>query len=178
MAKSKEENARMLDPQRFQVAKNMSVMPGGPMNNNPMNVMAVDSSAGALSGVNQFPYGDSGLENAPQLGTNSVFPMQPSGLPQQAVVGTGQNRIAPYGMQNQPPSSAADELESTRIGGEAKGRGLAPSPMGAIGLPAQPAPGGSLPSNEQTPGTIPLQGMQSAEAPASGGMNTRSGKRS
>ena len=41
MAKSKEDNARMLDPQRFQVAKSMAVMPGGPMNNNPMNVGSV-----------------------------------------------------------------------------------------------------------------------------------------
>ena len=36
----------MLDPQRFQVAKNMAVMPGGPENNNPMNV-TVDASAGS-----------------------------------------------------------------------------------------------------------------------------------
>ena len=35
---SKESNANMLDPNRFKIAKNMTVMPGGPENNNPMNV--------------------------------------------------------------------------------------------------------------------------------------------
>ena len=30
----KEENAQILDPMRFKVAKNMSVIPGGPQNNN------------------------------------------------------------------------------------------------------------------------------------------------
>ena len=35
----REENARMLDPDRFKIAKDMSYMPGGPMMNNPMNVV-------------------------------------------------------------------------------------------------------------------------------------------
>ena len=34
----KEENARMLDPMRFKVTKNMPYVQGGPDNNNPMNV--------------------------------------------------------------------------------------------------------------------------------------------
>ena len=39
MAKSKaQQNAMVLDPQRQMLAKNMSVLPGGPENNNPMNV--------------------------------------------------------------------------------------------------------------------------------------------
>ena len=39
MAKSKaQQNAMVLDPQRQMIAKNMSVLPGGPENNNPMNV--------------------------------------------------------------------------------------------------------------------------------------------
>lgn len=178
MAKSKEDNARMLDPQRFQVAKNMSVVPGGPMNNNPMNVTSIDSSAGSLTGINQYPYGDSGIENAPQMGSNSVFPMQPSGQPQNFVNGVGQNGLAPYGAQQQPPSGEADLFESTRLGGEAQARGLMPSPMGVIGAPAQPAPGGSVPSPQQSVGTLGLQGTQNAEVPSSGGMNMRSGKRS
>ena len=32
------ENAMLLDPNRQKIAKDMSVMPGGPENNNPMNV--------------------------------------------------------------------------------------------------------------------------------------------
>ena len=39
MAKSKSQQAAIaLDPQREMIAKNMSVLPGGPQNNNPMNV--------------------------------------------------------------------------------------------------------------------------------------------
>ena len=102
MANSKEDNARMLDPQQFKVAKDMAVMPGGPMNNNPMNVASIDTNAGSFSGVNQFPYGDSGLEGSRQMGTNAVFPMQPSGNPQNAVMGAGLNGMAPYGYQPQP----------------------------------------------------------------------------
>ena len=60
---NKEDNARMLDPHRFKVAKDMAVMPGGPMNNNPMNVVNVDALLEAL--WNQpFPYGDSGLRGS------------------------------------------------------------------------------------------------------------------
>lgn len=178
MANSKEDNARMLDPKRFKVAKDMAVMPGGPMNNNPMNVGNVDTTAGSFSGINLFPYGDSGMENAVQLGTNSVFPQQPSGLAQQSVVGTGNNRFAPYGQQPQPPAEQADQFETMRLGGEAKAKGLSPSPMGMIGMPSQPAPGGSLPSPQQSAGTMGLQGTPNAEVPPSGGTNMRSGKRS
>lgn len=178
MANSKEDNARMLDPQRFKVAKDMAVMPGGPMNNNPMNVSSVDTNSGSFSGVNQFPYGDSGMENSRQMGTNAVFPMQPSGNPQNAVMGNGLNGMAPYGYQPQPGSADADPMESMRLGTEAKNLELFASPMGPIGMQAQPAPGGSVPSSEQTPGTIPLQGTPNAEVPSSGGMNMRSGKRS
>mgnify|MGYP001210934912 CR=1 FL=1 len=177
MASSKEEKARMLDPQRFQVAKSMAVVPGGPMNNNPMNIGNIEPNGGSMSGMNMYPYGDSGLEGARQMGTNAVFPMQPSGLPQQNAIGRGYNSVAPYNQQAQPPSQAQDMMETTRLGGEAKERGLSPSPMGMIGLPAQPAPGGSVPSNEQSPGTLGLQGQMTAEVPPKG-MNTRSGKRS
>jgi hypothetical protein len=168
----------MLDPQRFQVAKSMAVMPGGPMNNNPMNVGSVDVSAGSLNGINQFPYGDSGMERAPQLGTQSVFPVTPTGNPQSAVMGVGKNAMAPYGYQPQPPSTAQDQFETVRLDSEAKARGLMTSPMGMIGAPAQPAPGGSVPSPQQSPGTMGLQGTPNAEIPAQGGMNTKSGKRS
>ena len=51
MARSKKENAMEMEPNRFQIAKNMSVMPGGPMNNNPMNVTSIDIIKLALSQV-------------------------------------------------------------------------------------------------------------------------------
>ena len=59
---NKEKNAKMLDPQRFQIAKNMSVVPGGPMNNNPMNVTSVGSQPSSMTGINQYPYADSGAQ--------------------------------------------------------------------------------------------------------------------
>lgn len=178
MPNKKEQNARMLDPQRFQVAKSMAVMPGGPMNNNPMNVSSVDPNNGSMSGINQYPYGDSGLENAPQMGTNAVYPMPNSGLQQNMPVGTKMNAAAPYGMQPQPDSQSADLLESMRLGSEAKAQGLVATPMGVLGLPTTVAPGGSVPSPQQSPMTMPLQGMPSAEAAAGGGINMKSGKRS
>ena len=40
-----------------------------------------------------------------------------------------------------------------KIGVAMKGLGL--RPMGAMGLPAQPAPGGVMPSPQQAPNTMP-----------------------
>ena len=70
---SKEERAKMMDPNRFKIAQNMSVVPGGPMNNNPMNVTSIENQSGSLNGVNEFPYGDM-TENAPQMGANIFEP--------------------------------------------------------------------------------------------------------
>ena len=42
MDNKKQDKAMMVDPNRFKIAKNMSVMPGGPMNNNPMNVTSLN----------------------------------------------------------------------------------------------------------------------------------------
>ena len=83
----RESNARMLDPQRFEIAKQMSVMPGGPMMNNPMNVTNTTPQPGSMTGVNQYPYGDSGLENDSRMG--SIGPSLNSGMQQNLVRGTG-----------------------------------------------------------------------------------------
>lgn len=174
----REENARMLDPDRFKIAKSMSHIPGGPMNNNPMNVTGLGNQSGSFSGINQFPYGDSGLENDGRVGANGVYPMQNSGQPQQFANGQRLNSAAPYGLQNQPDSKAEEAFEGARLGMEAQDRGLNTSQyMGIVGLPAQPAPGGVIPSQQQTQTTLGLQGSQSAEVPPKG-MDMRSGKRS
>ena len=62
MSKEKMDNAAMLDPQRFQIAQSMSYMPGAPgaMMNNPMNVTSISPQPGSMSGINEYPYGDSG----------------------------------------------------------------------------------------------------------------------
>ena len=178
MAKSKMENAAMLDPQRFEIAKSMSVVPGGPMNNNPMNVTSIDQQLSSLSGVNQYPYGDSGMVQPQQMG--GVYPMQNSGQPGNMVTGTGKNKI-PYGTQQQPQYSAADPMEGMRLGMDAMNRGLMSSQyMGMIGMGVEtttPLPGGSIPSPQQTNATLGLQGMQNAEM-AAGGVNMTTGQRS
>ena len=136
---NKKENAAAMDPNRFKMAKNMSTVPGGPMNNNPMNVTSFGPQPGSMTGVNQFPYGDSGLANAPQMGADILNPMavQNSGLPQTMPLGRGQNSVAPYGMQQQPAPNGQEPMEGMRLGTDAQQRGLAASPfMGVSGTPA------------------------------------------
>ena len=43
---SKEQRVQMLDPNRMKIAKNNAYVPGGPMNNNPMNVTSNNPTPG------------------------------------------------------------------------------------------------------------------------------------
>ena len=94
-----QENAMLLDPNRQRIAKQNAVLPGGPENNNPMNV--TDNQSPPISGTSI--YGDY-RQQYPQMGTGVVNPLQvkPSGLQQNFPMGQGQNAMAPYGMQQQP----------------------------------------------------------------------------
>ena len=169
--KDKQQNAAALDPQRFQIAQSMSYMPGAPgaMMNNPMNVTSISPQPGSMSGVNQFPYGDSGLANDPRLG-GGVFPMQPSGMPQNMTRGAGFNSMIPYGQQQQPTPSAADSMEGMRLGETAMRKGLPASSMGPIGTGQMGIlPGGSTPQPQQSMATMPLQGMQQTASMAPDG---------
>jgi len=166
----KEQNARMLDPQRFQVTKNMPYVPGGPDNNNPMNV--TDNSSPPI--MSTSIYGDY-QQNYPQMGTGIVNPMNVgnSGLQQSFPVGQRLN-AQPFNMQQQPDTSgvsmAPDGMESGRLAQNAQKFGLNAGPMGMTGVPAQPAPGafpGAFPGSSGPP---MMQGMPSAEQ-AAGGMN-------
>jgi len=159
----KEQNARMLDPNRFQVTKNMPYVPGGPDNNNPMNV--TDNASPTISAASI--YGDYAQEY-PQMGTGMVNPMsvKNSGLQQSFPMGQRLN-AQPFNMQQQPDTSGVsmtpDGMESGRLAGSAKQRGLQVGAMGMTGLPAQPAPGafpGAFPGSSGPP---MMQGMPSAE---------------
>ncbi len=158
----REENARMLDPQRFQIAKEMSVMPGGPMMNNPMNVTNMSPQLGSMDGVNQYPYGDSGVEMDSRMG--AVGPSQNSGMPQNMVMGTGYNRQTPYNSQQQPQSAAQEPMEGMRLSEFALNKGLPSNPfMGIIGQET-PLPGNStMMQGQQTNQTLGLVGFQSVE---------------
>ena len=165
---SKESNARMLDPNRFKIAHQNAVIPGGPQNNNPMNV--TDNASPQIQAASI--YGDYS-QNYAQMGTGMVNPLmtKPSGLQQNFPLGRGQNSV-PFGMQQQPDTSGIsmmpDGMESGRLAGEAKKHGLNVGAMGMTGMPAQPAPGafpGAFPGSSGPP---MMQGMQSAEQVASG----------
>ena len=172
---SKESNANMLDPNRFKIAKNMAVIPGGPENNNPMNV--TDNASPPIQ--SQSIYGDF-AQQYPQMGSGVLNPMMvpSSGLQQNFPLGQRNNGV-PFGMQQQPDTSgvsmAPDGMESGRQAQEAQQRGLFGGPMGLMGQPAVP---GGMPGNMPgTSGPPMMQGMPSAEQAAGGGMNTRTGKR-
>ena len=147
----KEQNSRALDPMRHQIAKNMSVMPGGPQNNNPMNV--TDNASPAIQA--KSIYGDFD-QNYPQMGTSMINPMGigPSGLQQNMPMGRGKNAQAPYGMQPQPDVRpivpTTDVMESTRLTMGVQ-EGLPKGAMGYQGMPA--IPGG-------IPGEMPGMGGQ------------------
>ena len=148
MSKSKaQQNSMALDPQRQMIAKNMSVMPGGPENNNPMNV--TDNASPPINATSI--YGDY-AQAYPQMGTSIVNPMGvgPSGLQQNMPVGRLKNGQAPYGMQQQPDTRptvpTTDVMESTRLTMGVQ-EGL---PKGAMGMQGMPAVPGGIPG--QMPG--------------------------
>ena len=160
----KEENARMLDPMRFKVAKNMPYVQGGPENNNPMNV--TDNASPAITAPSI--YGDY-AQQYPQMGTGMVNPMNVSnsGLQQNFPMGRRLN-AQPFNMQQQPDTSgvsmAPDGMESGRLATTASEQGLNPGPMGMMGSPAIPA--GLPPNMPGTSGPPLMPGMQSAEQAA------------
>ena len=176
---SKQENANILDPNRLKIAKNMSVVPGGPPNNNPMNV--TDNASPPIT--SQSIYGDYN-QNYSQMGSGMLNPMMVnnSGLPQYFPMGRGANGQSPYGMQQQPDTSgvsmAPDGMESGRLAQEAQNRKLPGiGAMGMIGMEATPAPGafpGAFPGSS---GPMLMPGMPSAEQAAGSGINMKTGKR-
>jgi len=146
---NKGDNHKMMDPRMGMIAKQNSVMPGGPQNNNPMNVTSNTDNqlVTAKSIYNDFP------QNYPQMGTGVVNPegIQNSGLLQFNPMGQQLN-AQPFNMQQQPDASGnspfTDQMESTRLAQYAMDRGLPPSAMGLTGMPAIP---GGMPGD--MPGT-------------------------
>jgi len=133
MANSKKARAQAMEPNRFELAKNMSVVPGGPMNNNPMNVTSIGNQPGSMSGMNQFPYGDSGLTNDTRMGANILNPMN-----------IAPSQMSPIPMNPQPSPGMADQLESARLGSTAAQKGVMTNAMGPAGSPVT------------TPGAFPM----------------------
>ena len=126
MDNKKQDKAMMLDPNRFKIAKNMSVMPGGPMNNNPMNVTSLNQMPASMDGISRFPYGDSGMQLGP-----GVFHVPNSGMPGNSSMN----------MQNQPPADAADPMEGARVSQDASNRGLMANGHMVVGSAPMEFPG-------------------------------------
>ena len=175
----KEQNSRALDPMRHQIAKNMSVMPGGPQNNNPMNV--TDNASPSIQ--SKSIYGDFD-QNYPQMGTSMINPMGvgPSGLQQNMPIGLVKNSQAPYGMQQQPDTSAKspmiDMMESSRLGMNIQ-KGLPTGPMGYQGMPAMQIPG-QVPGemNGSSGAMLPtLDSMVPGSTPQKTGQKKKGGKK-
>ena len=175
----KEQNSRALDPMRHQIAKNMSVMPGGPQNNNPMNV--TDNASPAIQ--SKSIYGDFD-QNYPQMGTSMINPMAvgPSGLQQNMPMMRGKNAQAPYGMQQQPDASGkspmSDMMEASRLGMNIQ-KGLPQGFMGYQGMPAMQIPG-AVPGemNGSSGAMLPtLDSMVPGSTPQKTGQKKKGGKK-
>jgi len=164
----KEDNARMLDPMRFKIAKQNSVIPGGPQNNNPMNVTDNNSPQIQAASI----YGDY-QQNYAQMGSGVLNPMAtgPSGLQQNFPMGQRLN-AQPFNMQQQPDTSGAsttpDNMESGRLVANVQKFGLNPGAMGLTGMPAQPAPG-AFPPNFAGSSGPPLMQAQNSMNPMTPG---------
>ena len=167
---NKKDNAMKMDPQRFQMAKNMSVVPGGPMNNNPENVLTVGNQSPSMSGMTRNPYNDAEMD-LPQMGANVLNPqmVNNSGLQQNMPVGQGLNAQEPYGMQSQPSANSEEPLEGMRLGQEAQNRGLYSSQfMGPVGSEAL-MPGAMDPTLPASRPFLPTS-AELGMAPDAGGM--------
>ena len=176
----KGDNHKMMDPRMGEIAIHTSVVPGGPQNNNPMNVTVNSDgqSVQAKSIYNDFD------QNYAQMGTGMVNPegVTPSDLlksqGQNFVAMRGNNQGAPYGLQQQPDTMGSspntDLMESMRLAQYPKTAGLPGNAMGIAGMPAIP---GSLPSDMPgTTGQPLMQGYPSAEM-VPGSTPTKIGKK-
>ena len=121
MPSKKEQNARMLDPNRFKIAQSNAVMPGGPQNNNPMNI--TDFSAPPVEA--DSIYGDH-RQAYPQMGTAMINPMMISPTMKR-----------PRDEMPQPSPNAQEPMEGMRLAQDASNRGLMANPF--LGLTGSPA---------------------------------------
>tara|TARA_B100001559_G_scaffold140915_1_gene118367 strand:- start:137 stop:700 length:564 start_codon:yes stop_codon:yes gene_type:complete len=149
MARSKiQQNSINLDPNREKLSVNMSVTPGDPTTqmNNPMNVTSFGPQLSAMPGpdgrvVNEFPYGDKGLEMAQQLGTEFINPqaIPRSAVPNQGSAGIGKQRgtLALFAA----PTPPVEMMQASRMNMHPS---MQDKPQSFMGLTGQPA-------NVQTP---------------------------
>ena len=126
----------LLDPNREKIARQNAVLPGGPHNNNPMNVTSISTPPVTAESI----YGDYKQQYG-QMGTGVVNPMGvgPSGLQQNFPKTQFGYNQQPYGTQQQPNANGNspewEMMEGGRLAGYGKAQGLPTAPMGLIGGP-------------------------------------------
>ena len=177
MARTKaQENSLRLDPNREKIAKTNAVLPGGPQNNNPMNVTSVADGQVTADSI----YGDF-RQNYPQMGTGVVNPnsVSPSGLQQSfPMAKLGLNR-EPYGTQKQPSAENGsvewEMMEGSRLLSYAQAKELPGSAMGLIGGP--PIPGNVPGDMGGTSGPELYPNMVPGSTPQKIGQKKKGGKK-
>ena len=201
-ARTKRRKAMGDDPNKTMMAP--QPIPGLPQNQKGGNVanypmMDVEGQMGQQmgSGGAQYPYGDGGLDKIGQASLGNVGFTGVSGKPQNQVPGRAQNMFMDYNTQPQPDAKQQSIMEPMYEMAQADGMtmpGDGPSKlfgtgnsapyfvtgMGPTGAPMDSGsitPGAIPPqvSSASREGTLPLQGMQSAEAGSAGGMSTGRG---
>ena len=185
------ENAMLLDPNRQKIAKDMSVMPGGPENNNPMNVTDINNTPIQSTSI----YGDY-KQNYPQMGTGMVNPMMVRNSMTPGYLAPGQRLNQNYGRYQQPDvngnSPMADMMESSRLAMRADSAlprgnmglagsatipgGLPPDMPGSTGQPLMPGSPG-LASNAMMPIMDSGAGMIPGSTPQKMGQKKKGGKK-
>ena len=148
MSKEKQARRKAAGPSMDPTAMSMQMgtIPGAPQGPGNINNNGMNANVGAQpatlrpDGVSMHPYGDTGEQYA-QMGADLLNPMRIPRSPNQQntpMTSRGYNKNTPYGMQNQPPAEMADQMESFRHGQTSAMKGLMPSPMGPMGMPAVP----------------------------------------
>ena len=162
MAFDYRENSRKLDPNREKINKEMAVFPGGPQNNNALNVTSISDPAIEADSI----MGDHRQQYA-QMGTRSVNPqgVRRSQVPHNMPMGLKNNAGQPFGMQMQPSGNAQEPMEGMRLASNAASKGLTANPfMGVTGsaalmpgaldptIPGTSSPLGAMPTMQQVVG--------------------------
>ena len=165
------------------ISYQMSPVPGAPpgpgnMNGNPENLkLGLQVSSMNPEGSENL-YRDAGGINYPQMGSEILNPLNvPRSQLQQntPVVMKGNNAGQPFGLQQQPSSDMADNLEGMRLGAEAQQKGLFASPhMGMIGSEALMP--GAMPNDMPGTSGMFLQPMTSMNPMTPGSSPKKTGK--
>ena len=191
MKNKAKENSMLLDPNRQRIAKDMSVMPGGPENNNPMNVTDIQSPPINSTSI----YGDY-TQQYPQMGDGMVNPNRVKNSFVPGYMAPGQRLNANYGRVQQPDmngnSPMADMMESSRLamradpmlprsnmglaGSAAIPGGLPPDMPGSTGQPLMPGNPG-LANNAIPPMMDSGAGMIPGSTPQKVGQKKKGGKK-